>query len=121
VAAEVRAELAQAVDQALARGVPRDRLVVDPGLGFAKRPEHNFRLLRRLDLLAGLGLPVMVGPSRKRFLGAVTGKDVADRDAATAAACVAAYLAGAALFRVHAPGPVRDALLVAHAIREAGA
>jgi dihydropteroate synthase len=121
VVSEVGDELARSVERARTAGVLRDRLVIDPGLGFAKRPEHNFQLLRRLDRLAGLGLPIMVGPSRKRFLGEVTGKDVGDRDAATAAACVAAYLGGASLFRVHAVGPVVDALKVAHAIREAGA
>ncbi|MGD8726910.1 MAG: dihydropteroate synthase, partial [Gemmatimonadales bacterium] len=71
--------------------------------------------------LSMLGLPVMVGPSRKRFLGVATGHDVADRDRATAAACVSAYFRGAMLFRVHAIEPTREALLVAHAVRSADA
>ena len=70
-------------------------------------------------VLAELGRPLMIGPSRKRFLGAVTGRDVADRDGATAAACVVAYLRGASIFRVHAVEPVRDALAVAVAVEMA--
>lgn len=114
---EVVRELEQAVEVAGSRGVGADRVVLDPGLGFAKRPEHNYEMLRDLPALAALGHPVMVGPSRKRFLGAVTGRDVPDRDAATATACAAAYLGGASLFRVHAVAPVREALAIAHAIR----
>lgn len=116
---EVQGELLESVKLAEARGVRPERLVVDPGLGFAKRPEQNLELLRDLDALSALGFPVMVGPSRKRFLGMVTGRDVAERDLATAAACVSAYFGGAALFRVHAVEPTREALLVAHAVRSA--
>src|SRR6185436_14129953 len=69
VIGEVTRELATSVNVAVGRGVTRERIVVDPGLGFAKQPEHNLELLRRLDAIAALGFPVMVGPSRKRFLG----------------------------------------------------
>lgn len=116
---EVIRELEAAVEVALGRGVALERIVLDPGLGFAKRPEHNYEMLRGLPCLVALGRPVMVGPSRKRFLGAVTGRDVQERDAATATACTAACLGGASLFRVHAVEPVRDALALAHAIRSA--
>ncbi len=119
VTGEVVAELRAAIQLADARGVEASRIVLDPGLGFAKRPEHNYRVLRDVAALSGLGRPIMVGPSRKRFLGAVTGKDVGHRDLATAAACVAALLGGAALFRVHAVAPTREALAVAHAVRSA--
>jgi dihydropteroate synthase len=119
VAADVVAELRRSVAAAEACGVPRARLVVDPGLGFAKTPEQSVDALRGLPALAALGCPVMVGPSRKRFLGALTGKDVAARDAATAAACVTAFWLGASLFRVHAVAPVKEALAVAHAVRDA--
>jgi dihydropteroate synthase len=119
VAGAVAAELRAGVRLAEERGVARERIVLDPGLGFAKKPEHNLALLRDLGTIAGLGAPVMVGPSRKRFLGVVTGREVQDRDEATAAACVVAYLAGAALFRVHAVGPAREALALAHAVRSA--
>ena len=116
---EVQHELLESVKRAEAGGVRPERLVVDPGLGFAKTPEQNLELLRDLDALSALGFPVMVGPSRKRFLGMVTGRDVAERDLATAAACISAYSGGAALFRVHAIEPTREALLVAHAVRSA--
>jgi dihydropteroate synthase len=116
VADEVVRELEAAVSTAVERGVARERIVLDPGLGFAKKPQHNYEILRNLPRLAALGHPVMVGPSRKRFLGAVTGKETDERDPATAAACVAAYALGASLFRVHAVAPTREALTVAHAV-----
>ena len=119
VTAEIVGELRAAVRAAESRGVRRERLALDPGLGFAKTPPQNLQVLRDLPALVGLGLPVMVGPSRKRFLGEVTGRDVAERDPATAAACVSAYFGGATLFRVHAVEPARDALAVAHAVRSA--
>lgn len=119
VADEVCHELERSVAVAEEHGVSRAAVVVDPGFGFAKRPEHNFQMLRDLAALRALGLPIMVGPSRKRFLGVATGRDVAERDDATAAACVAAYERGASLFRVHAVRPTADALAVARAVREA--
>ncbi len=97
-------------------GVSRDRIVLDPGLGFSKTPEQSYDVLRGISTLTALGFPVMVGPSRKRFLGAVTGDELHARDRATAAACVAAYLLGASFFRVHNAGVVREAVDVAHAI-----
>jgi dihydropteroate synthase len=119
LAGEVRSELLEAVGRATQRGVRGDRIVLDPGLGFGKTPNQNLRLLRDLTTISSLGYPTMVGPSRKRFLGEVTGRDVADRDLATAAACISAYLGGACLFRVHAIEPTRQALMVAHAVRSA--
>ena len=120
VAAEVAAELAERRDRALAGGITRAAVVLDPGLGFAKGPEHNLALLDRLASITGLGQPVMVGPSRKRFLGAATGRPVDQRDAATAAACVAARLRGAQLFRVHDVAAAREALAVADAVLAEG-
>lgn len=119
VTAEVVGELRDALARAASLGVVGERTVLDPGLGFAKRPAHSYRILRRLPAVVALGRPVMVGPSRKRFLGAVTGRDVHERDVATAAACLAAFELGARLFRVHAPAPVRDVLAVAQAVRSA--
>lgn len=119
VAAAVAGELAHQAVMAEARGVPRARIVLDPGLGFAKTPEQSLRAFAAVPRLVALGYPVMVGPSRKRFLGHVTGKGVAERDWATAAACVVAYERGARLFRVHAPAPALEALAVAHAVRSA--
>ncbi len=116
VVSEVMSELDGAARRAQDAGIPSNRIVVDPGLGFAKRPEHNYAILKGLSAVTALGYPVMVGPSRKRFLAAVTGADVSDRDGATAAACVAAYERGARLFRVHAVVPAVEALAVAHAV-----
>ena len=90
--------------------------MLDPGLGFSKDPGQYYQLLGQLSVLAGLGYPVMVGPSRKRFLGAVTGQDVSERDVDTAAVCVAAALKGAKLFRVHAVDVVSKALKISNAI-----
>jgi dihydropteroate synthase len=116
---EVVAELDRAIKAAEERGVARRRIVVDPGLGFSKTPEQSLRILGKLEVLGVLGCPVMVGPSRKRFLGAVTGKEVHQRDLATAAACVVAYWLGASLFRVHQVEPTLEALAVARAARRA--
>lgn len=119
VPGEICRELEPAVALAEQRGVPRERIVLDPGLGFSKTPEQSFEALAGLPALERLGLPVMIGPSRKRFLGAATGRVVAERDVATAAACAVGWLLGARLFRVHAVGPARDALAVAQATRPA--
>jgi dihydropteroate synthase len=110
-------ELRTAVDRAQTAGVGMDRIVVDPGFGFAKTADQNLLLLDQLAALRVLGRPILVGPSRKRFLGSATGREVGERDAATAAACVMAYERGARLFRVHHVALVRDALAVAHAVR----
>jgi len=96
------------------------RIVVDPGFGFGKTAEQSLSLLDGLSGFQMLGCPILVGPSRKRFLGVVTGRDVAARDVATAAACVMAYERGARLFRVHDVAVARDALALAHAAREGG-
>ncbi len=113
----VRDELKGAVDHALTAGIGADHIVVDPGFGFAKTAEQNLLLLDQLAALRVLARPLLVGPSRKRFLGSATGREIGERDAATAAACVLAYERGARLFRVHNVAPVRDALAVAHAVR----
>ncbi len=120
VVGTVVAELRERVDAAVAAGVEPDRIVVDPGLGFAKTPAQSLALLDRLSALLALGRPILVGPSRKRFLGEATGRDVGDRDRATAAACALAWDRGARLFRVHEPDAVRDALALAAALDGAG-
>jgi len=117
VTADVAGELMTAVGVAEGFGVSRGHIVLDPGLGFGKTPEQNRELFREMPLLASLGFPIMVGPSRKRFLGAITGKDATDRDTATAAACIAAFLGGAYLFRVHDVERVKESLVVAEALR----
>ena len=119
VAAEVAGELRAAAERAEAAGVARERIALDPGFGFAKTPDHNFRLLDELATIVAVGYPVVVGPSRKRFLGAATGRPVEDRDRATATACALAWERGARLFRIHDVALTREALSVARATRPA--
>lgn len=116
----VREELRGALNRALAGGVGVDRIALDPGFGFAKTAEQNLLLCDRLGVLASLGRPILVGPSRKRFLGSVTGREISERDVATAAACVVAFERGARLFRVHNVAVTRDALAVVSAVRGTG-
>ncbi|HEY3221816.1 MAG TPA: dihydropteroate synthase [Gemmatimonadales bacterium] len=115
LAVEVAAELAALAEQAERAGIARERLVVDPGFGFAKAALQNFRLLDELATIVALGYPVAVGLSRKRFLGAATGRPVGDRDRATAVACALAWERGARLFRVHDARLTREALALASA------
>jgi dihydropteroate synthase len=117
VVSGVREELALRLEAALAAGLTPDQVVLDPGFGFAKTAEQNLLLCDRLAALLPLGRPLLVGPSRKRFLGSVTGREVAERDVATAAACVVAFERGARIFRVHNVALTRDALAVAFAVR----
>jgi dihydropteroate synthase len=100
-------------------GIDERRICIDPGIGFGKTVDHNLRLLQELDALCVLGRPVVIGVSRKRFLGALTGRPEGDRVAATVAANVAAFERGARIFRVHDVEPNRDALAVAAAIEAA--
>jgi dihydropteroate synthase len=108
-------ELAAARAAAHAAGIADERIVLDPGFGFAKTPAQNFTLLDQLDAVVALGRPVLIGVSRKRFLAGVTSDDLEALDRATAAACVLAHDRGARLFRVHDPATARDALAVAAA------
>jgi dihydropteroate synthase len=119
VVGEIVAELEAALGRAAAAGVPRERTIVDPGLGFAKVAAQDLEVLGRLGELRALGRPILVGPSRKRFIGHVTGAPVAERLPGTLAAVVAAVLAGAELVRVHDVAPARQAALVAAAVRDA--
>ena len=113
---DVRAFLEERAEFALAEGVREERIMVDPGIGFGKTLDHNPELLRRLDEIVALGFPVMVGTSRKSFLGRLTGRDDPhDRIAATVATTVLALERGATVFRVHDVAPTKDALTVATA------
>jgi dihydropteroate synthase len=119
VVAEVADELAASVALARKAGIPEHKLMVDPGIGFGKELADNLRLLSGPDLLrARLGLPVMVGPSRKSFLGRITGAATDRREVATHAACAVAVFAGADAVRVHDVAGARDAVAVAHALRK---
>jgi dihydropteroate synthase len=112
---EVRAFLEARLAFAVAEGVPEQRIHLDPGIGFGKTVEHNLALLRALPELASLGRPVVVGVSRKSFLGRITGREAGDRVAATVAANVLAFERGALVFRVHDVAAVADGLAVAAA------
>ena len=110
---DVKAFLAGRVEFAVSQGIAEERLLVDPGIGFGKTVDHNLELVRRLDELVALGPPVVIGTSRKSFLGKITGRDEDDRLPGTIATNVLALERGARVFRVHDVRPVRDALEVA--------
>ena len=112
---DVRAFLEERLAAAVAAGVAEERVQLDPGIGFGKTLEHNLELLRRLDELAAIGRPIVVGTSRKSFLGRITGRDVTERVPATVATTVIAYERGARVFRVHDVAATADALAVAAA------
>ncbi len=120
--ADVTAELAQTVERAAAAGVDAGQVIVDPGVGFAKRAEHSYGVLARLaELAAGLGRPTLVGPSRKSFMRDALGdRPAAERDWGTAAAVTASVLAGAHIVRVHAVPEMIQVVRVADAIRRGG-
>ncbi len=118
VVTEVFDDLRRAVSRAEDLGVRRDRLIVDPGVGFAKRANQSLQVIAGLSRFAELGLPILVGPSRKSFMAAATGPLAAeDRDWATAAAVTAAILGGAHVIRVHAVDKLIHVVRVADAIR----
>lgn len=117
VVGEVSAELRASLDAALSAGVAPDAIILDPGLGFAKRAEHSLELLARLPRLAALDRPLLVGPSRKSFLTLVTGDEPPPaRDWATAGAVAAAVWGGAHVVRVHAVAGMRQVVRMADAI-----
>lgn len=116
VVAEVQAFLAQRVAAAQEAGIASDRLVLDPGFGFGKTLVHNLELLRHLQTFSFAGLPVLAGISRKSMLGAITGRPVGDRLAASIAAALIAAQRGARILRVHDVAPTRDALAIWQAV-----
>lgn len=117
VVTEVRDFLVTRCERARSLGIPRERLFIDPGIGFGKSLQHNLQLLRHLDRLVATGYRVLVGPSRKGFLGKLTGKEnPADRLFGTAAPVALCAMAGVSIVRVHDVGPMLDVVRVAHAI-----
>ena len=118
VVEDVRAFLAERIEAAVAAGVDERRIWVDPGIGFGKTVDHNLELLRRLGELGELGRPIVIGTSRKRFLGAITGREVGERLGATIASNALALAAGADVFRVHDVAAMRQALDVAAVLLE---
>jgi dihydropteroate synthase len=116
---DVKAFLAERIEFAVGEGIAEERIWVDPGIGFGKTVDHNLELLRRLAELRELGRPVVVGSSRKRFIGELTGREVDDRLGGTIASNVLALRAGADVLRVHDVAESRQALLVAGSILDA--
>jgi dihydropteroate synthase len=112
VVSDVKAFLEERMQVAIAAGVPESRIQLDPGIGFGKTIDHNLELLRRMDELVALGRPIVVGTSRKSFIGRITGRDVTERVHGTVATCVLALERGARVFRVHDVAAVADALAV---------
>ncbi|HWC28041.1 MAG TPA: dihydropteroate synthase [Solirubrobacteraceae bacterium] len=112
---DVKAFLADRVELAVRAGIAEQRIWLDPGIGFGKAIDHNLELLARLDEIVALGRPVVVGTSRKSFIGTITGREAGERVAGTIATNVLALARGARVFRVHDVAQARDALLVAAA------
>ena len=121
IVAEVTAELGSAVKTAMEAGVSRDQIIVDPGFGFAKRSDQTLRILAHLPSLACLDRPILVGPSRKSFLGVGLGERLPlEREWVTAAAVAAAAMLGAHIVRVHAVEQHLDVVRVIDSIRTQG-
>ena len=115
---EVRAELSAAIDRAISAGVRRDAIILDPGFGFAKRPEHSFELLARLQELAELDRPILSGASRKSFLKIALGERLpSEREWGTAAAVAASVMLGSHIVRVHGVREMVDVVKVADRLR----
>lgn len=117
VTQEVMSELEESFEIAIREGIAREQIVLDPGLGFSKTTGHNIQILRELEKFRAFKRPVLIGPSRKKFLGEITGRPVNERDFATAGCAAAAVLKGVHLVRVHEVRAIRDAIRVAEAIR----
>ncbi len=117
VVGEICDYLARRIEWAEAGGIPRDRIAIDPGLGFGKTTAHNLEILRNLHRFASLGCVILVGTSRKGFLGKITGRDLSERATASAVSSLAACVAGASVARVHDVAPLVDAIRVWTALR----
>ena len=117
VVREILEFLEERIAFAVSQGIARERIIVDPGIGFGKRPEHNTQILQRLGELRELGRPILLGTSRKSFLGALTKRPVEERLEETIASVVVGVLHGADIVRVHDVAPLKHALAVADAVR----
>ncbi len=119
VVGEIARFLAARVNDAAGAGVPAERVIVDPGIGFGKTVEHNYEILARLGELGALGCPLLVGPSRKSFIGATLGVEAGERLLGTAAAVAACVLGGAHIVRVHDVAEMRQVCDIVDAVRRA--
>ena len=119
VVAEIAEFLAGRLEAAVAAGVPRDHVILDPGIGFGKTIEHNYEIIARLPQLHALGRPLLIGPSRKSFIGKTLGVEAGERLMGTAAAVAACVLGSAHIVRVHDVGEMRQVCDVLDAVRSA--
>lgn len=113
---EVLTYLERAAERAIRAGVPQDHIILDPGIGFGKLPEHNIAVLRGLDRFVALGFPTLLATSRKSTLGKLTGRDVYERAYATAATVALGIAAGVDIVRVHDVAEIRDVVSVSDAL-----
>ncbi len=118
VVSEVKQELQQRIDWAISRGVKKERIIIDPGIGFAKTAEQCIEIIARLSELKSLGFPILVGPSRKSFIGKTLGFEPEKRLEATIACCLVCAMKGANILRVHDPGAVLRAFSMFEVIRK---
>ncbi|PIE63896.1 MAG: dihydropteroate synthase [Desulfobacterales bacterium] len=119
VVSEVKAFFSERLRFLAEKGVKKERLIIDPGIGFGKTLEHNLSLIKHLDTFASLGLPLLLGHSRKSFLGAITGRDAKMRDLPTAVIAALVRHSHVAIVRVHNVADTRDALQIAAALDNA--
>jgi dihydropteroate synthase len=117
VVGEIKDFLVQRISMAQSMGIPKDHIIVDPGIGFGKTLNHNLKILANIGEFLQLGQPVLIGLSRKAFIGELTGKSVDDREMGNAAALTTAVWQGAHILRVHDVGAMNDAIRVAQALR----
>jgi len=117
VIGEIKTFLAQRVVMAQSMGISADQIIVDPGIGFGKTLDHNLKILANIGEFLQLGQPVLIGLSRKAFIGELTGKSVREREIGNAAALTTAVWQGAHILRVHDVGAMNDAIRVAQALR----
>jgi dihydropteroate synthase len=118
VVADVMSELRESIRIATDAGIEREQIVADPGLGFAKTAEQNLEILKKISVFRELGFPVLVGPSRKSFIGKVTGREAEGRIFGTAACVAACVRGGVQILRVHEVGAMRDVVLMTEAIKQ---
>jgi len=115
----VSESLERSVRRAVSAGISNKRIIIDPGIGFSKTPEDNLLLLKRLDILSRLNLPILVGASRKSFLGKVLSAPVEQRLTGSLACCAVAIMEGAHIVRVHDVKETRQVVVLCDAVREA--
>lgn len=118
LAGEILKEIAESVETALKTGINREQIIIDPGLGFAKTAEQNVEILKNLKVFKQAGFPLLVGPSRKAFIGKVTGCEVSDREFGTAACVATCVMQGAQVVRVHNVKAMRDVVRMTEAIKQ---